>query len=104
MTRPRGPTYPLEDIKAAVEAGDWYPTVPAFETALQIYCDKADIEECVLALQPESFRKTMESEKKPGMWQDVYKTNHHGWPVYVKLQLAKTGKTVVISFKLDEDP
>ena len=102
MTRPRGPTYPLEDIQSAVQAGNWYPTLQAFETALQIYCDKTDIEECVLALHGRCFRKTMESEKKPGMWQDVYKTNHHGWPVYVKVQLVNFDTTVVISFKLDE--
>ena len=104
MTRPRGPTYPLEDIKAAVRAGNWCATTRAFETALQIWCEESDIRECVLALPPRSFHKTMPSEKMPGTMQDVYKTKHYSWPVYLKMQLDAAGTTVVISFKLDEDP
>ncbi len=35
----------------------------------------------------------------PGLMQDVYKPTYEGLRLYVKLQLGKFGKAVVISFK-----
>lgn len=103
MATKKGPSHSLSDMQAAVMAGRYVllPHVPG--TALQVCCDRTDIEECILALVSEDFYKTMESEKRPGLWQDVYKRNHYGFPIYLKVQLGIDGQTVVISFKLDED-
>ena len=49
--------------------------------------DESDIVECVGALSSAHFYKTMEAEKRRGFWQDVYRTEYGGIPLYVKLQL-----------------
>lgn len=44
----------------------------------------------------------MEAEKRPGFWQDVYRTEHGGIRLYVKVQLetqASGDLVVVIQFK-----
>jgi len=44
----------------------------------------------------------MESEKRPGLWQDVYRPRFAGFALYVKVQLAPATGAVVISFKKDQ--
>lgn len=64
--------------------------------------DEGDIVECVGALRASDFRKTMEAERRPGFWQDVYRTEHGGIPLYVKVQLEGRNPdelVVVIQFK-----
>jgi hypothetical protein len=43
----------------------------------------------------------MPADKAPGLFQDVYKINFGGVPVYLKIQIGATGRAVVISFKED---
>lgn len=104
MTPRKRPRHSLEVIQAAVQRGDFTVTRTALETASAIYCDRDDIQSCVLGLSDADFYKAMRAKKKWGLWQDVYKTHYRSWPVYLKLQLTKRGTGVVISFKLDEDP
>ncbi len=58
----------------------------------------------VAGLKPADFYKSMESEKRPGLWQDVYTPTIEcprfpgGIEVYCKVQLVDGGLTV-ISFK-----
>lgn len=105
MTPRKKPTYPLTQIQDTVRVDETFRvTTKAFETAVEVLCDKEDIRECVLSLTSKHFRKSMDSETVPGTWQDVYKTNHHGFPVYLKLRLTERGAGLVISFKLDENP
>ncbi len=104
MTSKRYPTYDLGQLQERVRRGDLVVTRSAGETAALLCFDESDIVECVLALTRRSFRKSMEADKRPGLWQDVYKTHHHSMPVYVKLQETLDDRTCVISFKLDEEP
>lgn len=58
--------------------------------------------ECVGALDSAHFYKTMDAKMRPGFWQDVYRTEHGGIPLYVKIQLEGTNPDdllVVIQFK-----
>jgi motility quorum-sensing regulator/GCU-specific mRNA interferase toxin len=59
----------------------------------------ADIVDVVLALSPANFYKTMEAERYPGLWQDVYHTSFHGVNLYIKLQIGRDGIAVVVQFK-----
>ena len=43
------------------------------------------------------FYKTMESEKKPGLMQDVYRITYQDEHIYLKLQVH--GDVIVVSFK-----
>jgi motility quorum-sensing regulator/GCU-specific mRNA interferase toxin len=59
----------------------------------------ADIVEAVLALTPDHFYKTMEAERFPGLWQDVYHLEFRGLWLYIKLQHSPGGLAVVVQCK-----
>lgn len=109
---PDGPTYDLAEIKRLVQLGGRsYRIEPIARTgAGKLKLDEEDIVECVLALDHRRiadgghFHKTMESECRPGLFHDVYKTCHDGNPIYCKVQLmqAKETAAIVIQFKRDE--
>lgn len=106
MTSRNSPTHSLEAIQTAVRTDETFIiTDKAARTAWSIPLDKEDIRACVLGLGPGDFYKSMESRKRAGLWQDVYKTRYAGYAIYTKLQLTHRGAVaVVISFKIDESP
>lgn len=61
--------------------------------------DREEIVEAVLSVSPSDFYKSMESERFPGLWQDVYHLSFEGADLYVKLQMDAKGRGVVIQFK-----
>lgn len=61
--------------------------------------DEGGIVEAVLALTPAHFYKSMEAEKWPGLWQDVYRMEYEGIELYIKLQRIPEGRAVVVQFK-----
>jgi len=81
-----------------MKGGDWILRTSALDTALEIGLDQDDIYDCVVNhLEETHFYKTMPSERKPGLMQDVYYSTYQGCRLYVKLQVNV--KAVVISFK-----
>lgn len=50
-------------------------------------------------LRPEHFYKTMESEQRSGVWQDVYHLPHNGLILYVKFRDDTVTDFMVLSFK-----
>ncbi|MCP4116077.1 MAG: hypothetical protein GY737_11855 [Desulfobacteraceae bacterium] len=62
---------------------------------------KEEIVARVLQLRPDEIYKTMTANLKPGLWQDVYKTQEAGIPLYIKLQKSYDEKGVVIQLKKD---
>lgn len=78
--------------------GDWLLTTVALDTAVELGFDEEDVYDCVVNhLQETHFYKTMASEKKHGLMQDVYYITYQGWRIYVKLQVNI--RAVVVSFK-----
>ena len=62
-----------------------------------------DITECIVDfLAPSHFYKTMASEQRTGLMQDVYKITYEGKRVYLKLQISQSGHAAIVSFKEDE--
>ncbi|HYR06290.1 MAG TPA: type II toxin-antitoxin system MqsR family toxin, partial [Longimicrobium sp.] len=74
-------------------------TFAATKGAAELNLSPDDVVTAVLMLQPRDFYKSMESEKIPGLWQDVYHLNHHRCWLYIKLQLLADGRAVVVQFK-----
>lgn len=99
-------TYQLGDVRALIAKSRSIVTEQATLDALALGFDDEDIEHVVcVELETSHFYKTMESEQRPGLWQDVYKLRYRGMPLYVKLQIRATRNgsvAVVISFKRDE--
>lgn len=61
--------------------------------------DRGDIVDAVLVLAPVHFYKSMESERCPGLWQDVYHLPYRGRWIYLKLQILPDGRAAVVQFK-----
>jgi motility quorum-sensing regulator / GCU-specific mRNA interferase toxin len=92
------PTYPLKLVKGLMQDGSWILTMEAERGALELGFDEEDVYDCIVNnLQETHFYKTMESEKKPGLMQDVYYITYKRQRLYVKLQVSIDA--VVVSFK-----
>ena len=95
------PTYPLALVKGLMKEGDWVLTSAALDAAVELGFDEEDVYDCVVnELQETHFYKTMASEKKHGLMQDVYYITYQARRLYVKLQVKV--KAVVVSFKEDD--
>jgi hypothetical protein len=98
------PTHDLAAVQAACRGGGLVLMGSVVTTASSICHDPNDIIECICALEPRDFWKTMPSEKRVGRYQDVYKTRSHGFAVYVKFDYDGDAQRVfLVSFKRDED-
>lgn len=98
-----GPTYDLDTVRRLVHGRRYRITGTARDDVLELGLDETDVVECILALSPGDFYKTMPAEKVPGLWQDVYRPVYCSRPLYVKVQMTTVGhdgeRVVVISFK-----
>jgi motility quorum-sensing regulator / GCU-specific mRNA interferase toxin len=96
-------SYALLRVKELVKEGKYQVTSTALQgAALMGFLDE-DITDCIVNfLEPTHFYKTMASEQRAGMMQDVYKITFEGKRVYLKLQINQSGLAVIVSFKEDE--
>jgi motility quorum-sensing regulator / GCU-specific mRNA interferase toxin len=96
-------SYALLLVKELVKEGKYLVTFSALQSAVLMGFLDEDITDCIVNfLQPSHFYKTMASEQKSGMMQDVYKITFEGKRVYLKLQINQSGLAVIVSFKEDE--
>jgi Motility quorum-sensing regulator, toxin of MqsA len=94
-----GPTYDLEDIKAKIRIRYYIISHTAGADAIALGFDERDVIDCVLGTSQSEFYKTMASTEKSGLMQDFYRTSFDRIPIYLKLQLDRHSRAVVISFK-----
>ncbi len=99
MVGKNDPAYDLSDIQRKVSKGEFRITFSARAGAALLGLGEAEIVRCVLDLRQSDFYKSMEAEKAPGLWQDVYRPVFEGLVLYVEVQIAIQGDAVVISFK-----
>jgi motility quorum-sensing regulator/GCU-specific mRNA interferase toxin len=95
------PTYDLLELQRLIGQGPISSSITnaAEEGASELGWSRSDIVEAVLELTSQHFYKSMESERLPGLWQDVYHLRYRGIWLYIKLQLALTGRAFVVQFK-----
>lgn len=93
------PTYDLAEVQRKMRAGEYRVTTSARDAAALLGFQESDIERCIASLRRMDFYKSMEAERAPGLWQDVYRPTFEGVALYVKVQIAVRGNAVVISFK-----
>lgn len=95
------PTYDLQHLQQLIGQGPISSSITkmAQDGAADFCWGRTDIVEAVLELAGEHFYKSMESERMPGLWQDVYHLEFRGVPLYIKLQLAPDGRAFVVQFK-----
>jgi hypothetical protein len=92
------PSYSLAQVKGLMKDGGWILRESALDTAVELGFDQDDVYDCVVKhIEETHFYKTMESEKKKGLMQDVYHITYQEQRLYVKLQVNV--QAVVVSFK-----
>jgi len=75
-------------------------TFKARDEALALgLADEASIRSALSGLDPMDFFKSMESDKRPGAWQDVYHLPFGGRTLYVKFMRDPKGIFVLTSCK-----
>jgi hypothetical protein len=96
-----GCTHPLAEIKAQMVSVDAMNlTFTAQMDIRGLGISKEQVLEVVQRIVDAEFHKSMESEKRPGCWQDVYFPWFLGTKLYVKFGRDEPdGEYVVISFK-----
>jgi motility quorum-sensing regulator / GCU-specific mRNA interferase toxin len=95
------PTYDLQHLQHLIGQGaiSRVITDAASNGGFALSLGQEDIVEAVLALHAGDFYKTMESERIPGLWQDVYHLEYRGVSLYIKLQIGFDGRAYVVQFK-----
>ena len=95
------PTYDLRQVQWLVGQGELSRVISkaAKRGGTEMAMEINGIVEVVLALEPADFYKTMESEQLPGLWQDVYHRRVGDVEAYIKIQIDRLGRGVVIQFK-----
>jgi motility quorum-sensing regulator/GCU-specific mRNA interferase toxin len=95
------PTYDLQHVQWLVGQGEVssFITTVARNGARECGLSISELVEAVLELSPANFYKSMEADKRPGMWQDVYHLSFRGVELYIKLQISPAGDAVVVQFK-----
>jgi len=96
-------TYDLAKIKKLLsDPNKRIVTQRCYKNAVSLgYSSVEDIVEQIFRLKPKNLYKTMESNKKLGLWQDVYRTIDNSVHLYIKIQISFNGKGVVIQLKRD---
>ncbi|HEX6369138.1 MAG TPA: type II toxin-antitoxin system MqsR family toxin [Longimicrobium sp.] len=95
------PTYDLHRLQQLLGQGlvsSWIMGT-AKQGAEQLGLGDEEIVDAVLELTPQHLYKSMESERCPGLWQDVYHHEYRGLRLYIKLQMGVDGRAVVVQFK-----
>jgi len=93
--------YDLNEIKELLKSPDTrIITRSSRIEAVRIgYASELDMVNRIQILNVNEIYKTMESNKCPGLWQDVYRTSDGAIDLYIKIQISQDGKGVIIQFK-----
>jgi len=90
------PAYALDEIKAKVSAGDYYPTGAVRRVLAKHDWDESDVEACVAGLSPSDFDKSQPHKTRRGVRLDIYKPIYEDIGLYVKFVIDEDGKTIVV--------
>ena len=98
------PSYDLVEIQRLVSAGLFRIEPIALNGAGALDLDRFDIRDCILALGPADFHKTMPAKLRAGLFHDVYRPTYEEKAIYCKIQVMVTRegtRAAIISFKKD---
>jgi hypothetical protein len=97
----RFPRYNLDEFLRLFAERKYQITTSAISDAQKMEMDKSDIVMCATNLKHTCFSHSMESEKLPGTFQDVYRVVHKEKEIYLKLQILDG--TVVVGVPNEKD-
>ena len=104
VTTDRGrPTYKLEELWTALEAGEFRFHRPAWEGVRALGWTETDACDCLHSLSKRTFVKSMIGREFEG-WHDVYKAELKGRRVYIHFcRLTADDPFIIAAFKADAD-
>jgi motility quorum-sensing regulator / GCU-specific mRNA interferase toxin len=95
-----GPTHDLEAIKTVFsDSKSLNITGSALRDAFALGYGTQEIVDVIQAMKPGHFYKTMASEKRSGLWQDVYRVPDGELSLYVKFTSDVVTEFKLLSFK-----
>jgi motility quorum-sensing regulator/GCU-specific mRNA interferase toxin len=95
-----GPRHNLEKIKSVFSTRKSLNiTGSALRDAASLGYGSEEIIAVIQSIEPDHFHKTMPSEKRPGLWQDVYRVPDRGMELYVKFTSDTVTEFKLLSFK-----
>jgi motility quorum-sensing regulator/GCU-specific mRNA interferase toxin len=94
------PTYDLSAIKSALsDAATLNVTGTALRDAAALGYGSKEIVDVVQSIELAHFHKTMDSDKRPGFFQDVYRVPDGDIELYVKFTADSVTEFKLLSFK-----
>lgn len=93
------PAYDLDELQASARVGFIHFRDEALDDLAELEWHPREAIDCILALTPADFHKSMDSERWRGCRQDVYRPVFNGVSLYVKLQRWPGKRLYVVSFK-----
>lgn len=93
----RKPHRPLATAQSLIAAGKVRYTGSALTGAAAMGFDESGIICVLLSLTMHDFYKSMTTYADNTIWQDVYRTTHNEWDIYLKITVQQD--VAVISFK-----
>jgi len=97
----RTPTYPLKDVKRLIKEDRIISLRTVIESTNNMCLTVSQAHEEILNLGNKDFYKSTPDNRNPKVWQDVYKKEIKGFPVYIKFKIVDD-MFVLMSFKPDE--
>lgn len=92
----RVPTYDLDGYKAEFTAPEKLRMErKAIQSAEALGITLEDVVLIIQSMRRAHFYKTMEAEKRPGVWQDVYHVPWKRLLLYVKLTRNRDGRLII---------
>lgn len=98
----RKPKYQLKDVRKAIEKKEIIPNLGVIESAHSLGFSETEVYQQILSLKSNDFYKSTSEYYNHKVWQDVYKKEINGIPIYIKFKLIE-GSFIITSFKKDTD-
>jgi hypothetical protein len=94
----RKPTYLLKDVKRLINKNKIICLKTVTETTNTMCLTISQAHEEILNLENKNFYKSIPDNCNPKVWQDVYKKEIKGFPVYIKFKIVDD-MFLLMSFK-----
>ena len=93
----RKPHYPLSEVKACLQAGNFRAATLAVKGASALGFDINGMQAVIAGLTMQDFYKSMTTYKNNQIWQDVYRPQTQAGEVYLKVIILNG--LLIVSFK-----
>ena len=95
------PSYSLKDAKKSIKKKKIILLQKVIESTNNMCLTISQAHQEILKLKARDFYKSVPDKRNNNIWQDVYKKEIKGFPIYIKFKIVG-GNFLLMSFKPDE--